>query len=184
MKGARPSMLAVAALCAAAFATPPATGQVSSDAKTGAGGSRAKSAKPAQAKSQTQPAKRKVWTNADLKALRNDPSAQVLVLESKRIGPPATGIRHTPAVQPEDVARRYEELAKEAEAKVAELQREKLAGTNPFLRGLASQTGGPRKPEEIEADLQRWAARAESARQNLDRARQLTGAPQPPTAPR
>lgn len=173
MRLVRALALAAVALCSTAATAPPATGEASSEATTGAGGTQARVAK---AGSQTKPAKKKVWTNADLVALRKDPSAQVMVLESKRIGGPTAQVRSKPAVRPQDVVDRYALLAKEAEQKVAELQRERLAASNPYLRGLASGTGGPRTPDEIEADLKRWAGRRDAAKANLERATKLTGA--------
>jgi hypothetical protein len=180
MRASHPLVPAAVALLAGALAAPPATGQASSDAKAGAGGTRSTTAgtqsRTQTRASQSRPAKRRVWTNADLVALRNDPSAQVLVLESKRLGGPAPKVRMKPSVKPQDVVDRYAALAREAETKLAELDRERLAASNPYLRGLASKTGGPRSPAQIEADRQRWTSRRDTARSNLERAQKLTGA--------
>jgi hypothetical protein len=134
---------------------------------------------PAAAGAQTRPA-RKVWTNADLEALRRDPSARLTVLESKAIGRDTARVHAEPSVSPQDVVDRYQALVAEAERKLGDLERERLAGINPFLRGLASQTGGPRPADQVQADLERWRGRRDAARDNLERARKLTGSrPQP-----
>ncbi len=194
MRPARPLLPVVALLCSAALAAPPAEARSSSEAGAGAGAgtqsgldaaakaaAKAAAAKKKAAQTQSRPPKRKVWTIADLEALRNDPSAQILILESKRLGGPSAKIRTEPAVKPQDVVDRYDRLAKEADAKLAELAKEKLAGSNPLLRGLASKTGGPRSPELIEADLKRWTSRRNAARSNRERAAKLTGVS--PSAP-
>ena len=159
-------------------AKPKATAAASGEAKAPA----AAPTNPAAARTQPTPA-RKVWTAADLQALREKPGSAVLVLESKDPEIPASGLQREPAVSPQQVVDRYAKLVAEADQKLSQLQREKLAASNPFLRGLASSTGGPRGAAQIDEDIASWKARRSAAQDNLDRARELTGARPTPAAP-
>lgn len=69
---------------------------------------------------------------------------------------------------PEGVPERLKEMVADAAANIERLRREKLAATNPLLRGLAGAP--PRDHETIEKDLLKWGDRLRLAQTALDNA--------------
>ena len=124
------------------------------------------------AKPAPRPAARKVWTAADLEKLRQQP-APINYLDS------TSGVTGDLPAQaqavaddgPQGVPERLQEMVAGAAAELDRLRREKLAATNPLLRGLAG--GSPRDRESIDKDLAKWGDRlrlAQAALENAERA--------------
>lgn len=108
------------------------------------------------------PEARRVWTIEDLEALKAGHEAHVNVLDipgSSLITTSATtGLQQA---GPAGVAARYRELLAQADGEIEKLQRERLAGTNPLLRGMGGET--PRPIPEIDAELAKWKDRRDVA---------------------
>jgi hypothetical protein len=105
----------------------------------------------------------KVWTIDDLEALKLRHQSQVNVLSMPGTGAIVTTQQGALPEQasPAGVADRYRELLTQAEAEIAKLERERLAGTNPYLRGMAGEK--TRTVPQIDADLAKWRERRDVA---------------------
>ena len=106
----------------------------------------------------------KVWTIEDLEALKLQHHSQVNVLSMPGSGAIVTstsGAARPEQASPAGVAARYRELLTEAEGEIAKLERERLAGTNPYLRGLGGEK--TRTVPQIDADLAKWRERRDVA---------------------
>lgn len=180
MRSARPfGALAAASLALVAVVAAPARAAVD-DRTPPPPGKGQGAARPAgtQSRPATRPT-RKVFTNADLERLAARGGGRLSVMGSPSAGViPSVGA--VQAVTPQEVMERYEELIQEADRRITELEREKLAGVNPFLRGLASASGGPRAAAEVEQELNYWRIRKNSAVANRDRAAEAAGVRLPP----
>ena len=111
---------------------------------------------------------RKVWTNADLAKLHD--SAQINYVDTPSIGVAAPPVPTAVVDNPDGVPERLQELVNEAQANLARLESEKLAGANPLLRGL-NGSKPPRPVADVDADIARWSDRLKAAQNALDQAR-------------
>jgi hypothetical protein len=113
-----------------------------------------------------------VWTQGELDRLRAKPGSQVLVADGDTdiYVYPKDG---APAGDPQARAR-YEALITQANDEIQRLEREKLAATNPYLRGTAKdaqgQAAAPRSLELIDAEIVRWTQRRTQAETLLQQA--------------
>lgn len=116
---------------------------------------------------------RKVWTLEDLENLERSRPGGVNVVALPTPAsltsmtaplPGSQAASGVPAQRPGGVAARYEEILAQADAEIAKLERERLAGLNPYLRGLAAET--PRPAPLVEADLAKWRERRAVAAQH------------------
>ena len=110
---------------------------------------------------------RKVWTNADLLQFRHRRKVQVISgVRAPRNMPKVPPVQ---SVRRSNVASRYAEIVGKADAALKRLEREALAGRNPYARGLIA--GGPRTADEIKADVELWKKRREAANAALGAAK-------------
>jgi len=118
------------------------------------------------------PAKGKVWTDADLERLRDENKGR-LTFTSEDASGYDESFAEAPR-QPTDGAliARYEELVTQANAELARLARERLAASNPFLRGTARDAQGnptaARPTAVIDGEVARWNMRKTAAQAQID----------------
>lgn len=120
-------------------------------------------ARRARAAGQAPMADRRVWTLADLEALQRERPGTLNVLPFP--GATTIPVSSPSTARPQGVEERYRELVTQADAQIEKLERERMATTNPLLRGLAPAT--PRTPADLQAEIDRWKQRRDDAAKGL-----------------